>query len=91
MIVGQVVKRGSRYPEYSYALSQADRSFQYAELLAAIVRSGLEDEGPEYLRTQGGQFWCWTGGIEPKKVWERAINLGNQRLQHPLAKAVLKR
>lgn len=59
--VGQLINRGSRYPVYSYALSNVDRSFlypEYAELIAAIVRSGLEDEGPEYVRTEGGQFWC---------------------------------
>ncbi len=75
MNVGQVVNRGSRYPVYSYALSDADRSFQYAGLIAAIVRLALEDEGPEYLRTQGGQFWCWKGGVEPEIVWERAVRL----------------
>ena len=47
---------------------------EYIELIAAIVRSGLEYEGPEYVRTQDGQYWCWMGGIEPDIVWGRALN-----------------
>ena len=51
----------------------------YTELVAAIVRSGLGSEGPKYLQTKGGQFWCWMGGIEPELVWELAVNRGPRR------------
>ena len=47
---------------------------EYFELIAAIVKSGLKYEGPEYLRTHGGQFWCWMGGIEPEVVSDLAVN-----------------
>ena len=36
---------------------------EYIEFIAAIFRSGLEKEGPEYLQTPGGQFWCRLGGL----------------------------
>jgi len=52
---------------------------EYVKFIAAVVRSGLEQEGPEYLQTPGGQFWCWLGGLEPQVVWEQAVYLGFRR------------
>ncbi len=45
---------------------------EYTQLIAAIIRSGLEEEGPDYLRTAGGRFWCWHGGVEPEVAWAKA-------------------
>ena len=55
-------------------MEKRDLLEEYIELIAAIVRSGLRYEGPEYLRTQDGQYWCWMGGIEPDIVWGQAVN-----------------
>ena len=88
-VVSAAVKEDGRFPVFRYALSMwqacsgdaqagavenRDLFEEYIILIAAIVRSGLKQEGPEYLRTQDGQFWCWMGGIEPDVVWGRAVD-----------------
>ena len=50
-----------------------DEEYEFIQFIAAVVRSGLENEGPEYLQTPGGQFWCWLGGIVPEAGWEQAV------------------
>jgi hypothetical protein len=50
-------------------MTQSENSIQgYLDLLAAIIRSGIQDEGVEYLRTPDGQAMCWAGGLDPEVV-----------------------
>ena len=87
--VVSTVKDDGRSPVFACALSKSRAWSQdaktrtvenrylldeYIDLIAAIVRSGLEYEGPDYLRTKDGQYWCWMGGIEPDMAWGRAVN-----------------
>ena len=53
----------------------------YMGLVGELIRSGLREEGPSYLQTQGGRNWCWWGGIEPQVVWERAMHLGYLQME----------
>ena len=62
----------------------------YIVLIAAIIRSGLEDEGPKYLQTRGGRFWCWWGDLEPQVVWEQGVHLGYWRPEPKETKAAAK-
>ena len=43
----------------------------YIRLVGKVIRKGLEKDGPNYLRTDGGRFWCGLGGLDPKIVWEQ--------------------
>ncbi len=65
--------------------SPMDGEDEYMHLVGAIIRLGLEYEGPAYLRTQDGQFWCWLGGIEPAIAWDRAVRneLGSGAMIQP--------
>ena len=44
----------------------------YIALLGAIIRSGIQAEGIDYLRGTDGQAYCWLGGLEPGVVWAYA-------------------
>ncbi|MBC8280738.1 MAG: hypothetical protein H8E48_08135 [Chloroflexi bacterium] len=50
----------------------------YLELIAAVIRSGLEKEGPGYVLTPGGRYWCLLGDLDPgflsKKAARRTLN-----------------
>ena len=41
----------------------------YIALLGAIIRSGIQAEGIDYLRSTDGQSYCWLGGLDPGVVW----------------------
>jgi len=73
---------GSRGVDEGYS----DKEYEFIQFIAAVVRSGLEDEGPAYLLTEGGQFWCRWGGLEPQVVWEQAVYLGYRRPEPEEAK-----
>jgi hypothetical protein len=51
---------------------QSQETDQYFRLIAEIIKSGLRDEGPDYLRTRGGQYWCDVGNLNPDAVWRTA-------------------
>jgi len=53
----------------------------YIELIAAVVRLGLKQEGREYVRTCGGQYWCGLGGLDPEVVWAKTALLAERRPQ----------
>jgi hypothetical protein len=46
----------------------------YIELVGAIIRSGLKQEGPDYLLTDGGHYWCSIGNLDPALVRSLAIS-----------------
>lgn len=46
---------------------------EYFGLIAAVIRSALQKEGPQYLSTGDGQYWCWLAGLDPQLTWELAI------------------
>jgi len=57
---------------------------KYIELIAAVVRSGLVQEGREYVLTGGGQYWCGLGGLDPEVVWAKTTLLAvNKRRPQP--------
>ena len=64
----------------------SDKEYEFIGFIAAVIRSGLGEEGPNYLHTPGGQFWCWLGGLEPQVVWEQAVYLGYRRPEPEEAK-----
>ncbi len=45
----------------------------HISLIAAVMKLGLKEEGPEYLQTLGGYHWCQIGGIDPMASWEKAV------------------
>lgn len=45
----------------------------YLSLVARVIKTGIEKEGPEYLRTSGGEYWCLVGNLNPEMVWRRAL------------------
>ena len=47
-------------------------SIGYVQLMAVVIRRGLESEGPGYALTPGGTFWCWLGNVWPDYVWKEA-------------------
>ena len=55
----------------------------YIELIAAVVRLGLKQEGREYVRTCGGQYWCGLGGLDPEVVWAKTALLAERRPTPP--------
>ena len=44
----------------------------YLGLIAAVIRSGLNDETREYPLTTDGRYWCTLGNIDPEYVTRRA-------------------
>lgn len=44
----------------------------YIALLGAIIRSGIKDEGVDFLRGRDGQRLCWMGELDPEVVWSYA-------------------
>ena len=44
----------------------------YLGLIAAVIRSGLNDEKEEYPLTTDGRYWCSLGNIDPEYVIRRA-------------------
>ena len=44
----------------------------YLGLIAAVIRSGLNDETREYPLTSDGRYWCTLGNIDPEYVTRRA-------------------
>jgi hypothetical protein len=50
----------------------ADAHQDYIALLGAIIRSGIKDEGADFLRSPDGQRLCWMGGLESEVVWTQA-------------------
>ena len=44
----------------------------YLGLIAAVIRSGLNDENREYPLTSDGRYWCSLGNIDPEYVFRRA-------------------
>ena len=40
----------------------------YRQLVAAVIQSGLQEEGSAYLATADGQAWCLMGGADPELV-----------------------
>jgi hypothetical protein len=44
----------------------------YLGLIAAVIRSGLNDENREYPLTSDGRYWCSLGNIDPEYVIKRA-------------------
>ena len=54
---------------------------KYIELIAAVVRSGIEQEGREYVQTYGGQYWCGLGGLDPEVVLANTALLAKRRPQ----------
>ncbi len=49
----------------SSAVQEEIMQGKYIELIAAVVRTGLKQEGREYVRSYGGQYWCGLGGLDP--------------------------
>ena len=45
---------------------------EYMRLIGAVIKLGVKEEGPEYLRTLGGYYWCIMGGIDPEAAREKA-------------------
>jgi hypothetical protein len=44
----------------------------YIALLGAIIRSGIQEEGIQYLLSTDGQAYCWLGGLDPQVIWTYA-------------------
>ncbi len=59
----------------------------YIELIAAVVRLGLKQEGREYARTCRGQYLCGLGGLDPEVVLAKTALLAERHPQPPEAAA----
>ena len=61
-------------------LTQSNNAPQgYLDLLAAIIRSAIQDEGIEYLLTPDGQALCWVGGLDPEVVRTYAVREAQEK------------
>lgn len=63
----------------------------YIDLVGAIIRSGLNQEGPDYLLTDGGRYWCFTGNLDPAAVLRLAVNSHHPARDHVSQKTALKK
>ena len=52
---------------------QYQETDRYFRLIAEIIKSGLRDEGPDYLHTRGGEYWCAVGNLNLEAVWRTAV------------------
>ncbi len=44
----------------------------YLGLVAAVIRSGLDNENLGYPLTTDGRYWCSLGNLDPEYVLRRA-------------------
>ena len=44
----------------------------YLGLVAAVIRSGLDNENRKYPLTTDGRYWCVLGNLDPEYVFNRA-------------------
>ena len=58
----------------------------YIELVGAVIRSGLMQEGPDYLLTYGGQYWCSMGNLDPMIVRKLALRQIEQKFRPSTSK-----
>lgn len=51
---------------------------QYVHFIAAIIRSGLQQEGPAYVSTSGGRYWCELGQLDPEALIAQAARFNGE-------------
>ena len=55
-----------------YSFPRADIYDDYLRLVGAVIRSGINTEGANYLLTSDGQYWCLLGDLDLEVVCAKA-------------------